>query len=97
MTCLRPASLLHFSCPERGISLHPHDTSPWFDPASPLCKSPYGAAASGDKVTFTLRPLRSRGFVRGTLTARWEFDGDRLSELPLPWVGWDGEDRKSVV
>ena len=91
MTCLRPASLLHFSCPERGISLHPHDTSPWFDPASPLCKSPCGAAASGDKVTFTLRPLRSRGFVRGTLTARWEFDGDRLSELPLPWVGWDGD------
>lgn len=71
--------------------MHPHDTAPWFDPASPLCKSPYGAAASGDKVTFALRPLRSRGFVRGSLTARWEFDGDRLSQLPLPWVGWDGD------
>ncbi len=63
----------------------------WFDPADPRCKSPYGAAPSGGGVTFTLRPLRSRAFVRGLLTARWEFDGDRVTEAPILWSGLDGD------
>ena len=63
----------------------------WFDPSDRRCKSPYGAVASGERVRFTLRPPRSAAFVRAHLTARWEFDGERTSEMPLPWVGLDGE------
>ena len=62
----------------------------YFDPADPRCKAPYGAAPSGTRVRFTLRPPRSAGFSRGFLTARWEFDGDRVTELALPWTGRDG-------
>ena len=63
----------------------------WFDPADPRCKEPYGAAPSGSAVTFTLRPRRQEGFVRGLLTARWEFDGDRVTQTLLPWVGLEGD------
>ena len=62
----------------------------YFDPADPRCKAPYGAAPSGTRVRFTLRPPCSAGFSRGFLTARWEFDGDRVTELALPWTGRDG-------
>ena len=63
----------------------------WFDPADPRCRAPYGAVPSGTTVTFTLRPARSEGFSRAVLAARWEFDADRVTETPLPWVGMDGD------
>ncbi len=65
--------------------------SQWFDPAEARCKSPYGAVGSGTKVRFTLRPKRSAAFVRGSLTARWEFDGDNVTVTDLPWCGLDGD------
>ena len=40
---------------------------------------------------FTLRPRRREGFVRGKLSARWEFDANRMTQLALPWVGLEGE------
>jgi len=67
------------------------DATTWFDPADLGCKAPYGAVESGTVVRFTLRPLRTRGFVRGRLTARWEFDGDRVTETPMPWTGLEGD------
>lgn len=67
------------------------ETQHWFDPADPRCKFPYGAAPSGSGVRFTLRPKRSEAFVRGVLTTRWEFDGDRVTETELPWSGLDGD------
>ncbi len=63
----------------------------WFDPADLCCKTPYGAVASGTEVAFTLRPKRAEGFVRAYLTARWEMDGDAVTQLPLPWTGLDGD------
>ncbi len=63
----------------------------WFDPVSSRYKSPYGAAPSGSAVEFTLRPGRREAFARGVLTARWEFDGDRITETALPWTGLEGD------
>ncbi len=63
----------------------------WFSPADPRCKAPYGAAPSGSAVRFTLRPKRQKGFVRGRLTARWEFDADRVTQTLLPWTGLEGD------
>lgn len=63
----------------------------WFDPTDPTYKSPYGAAPNRGSVRFTLRPKRSQAFVRGTLTARWEFDGDAVTVTELPWTGLDGD------
>ena len=54
------------------------------------CKSPFGAVASGQKVTFTLRPLRADGYVSALLTARLEQRNDQRVEQPLPWAGLDG-------
>ena len=66
-------------------------TARWFDPGDSRCKVPYGAAASGERVIFTARPLRAEGFSRAVLTARWEFDGNRSTETVLPWVGLEGD------
>ncbi len=63
----------------------------WFDPGDPRCKSPYGAAPSGTAVVFTLRPKRAEAFVRARLTARWEFDGGKVTALDLPWTGLEGD------
>lgn len=63
----------------------------WFDPADSRCKTPYGAVPSGTAVTFTLRPARAEGFSRAVLTARWEFEADRVTETVLPWTGMDGD------
>lgn len=40
-------------------------------------------------MTFTLRPQRYEAFAGGVLTARWEFDGDRVTRLAMPWTGLD--------
>lgn len=61
-----------------------------FHPRDPRCKNPFGAVASGRKVTFTLRPPRVDGYISATLTARLEQEGDRRLEIPLPWTGLDG-------
>ena len=63
----------------------------WFDPAEVRCKSPYGAVGSGTKVTFTARPRRQDCFAGGVLTARWEFDDDKVTQTPLAWSGLDGD------
>ena len=44
-----------------------------FDPRDLRCKRPFGAAASGTPVEFTLRPLRREGWSRAVLRARFEF------------------------
>lgn len=48
-------------------------------------KTPYGAVPAGTAVSFTLRPLRSEGFSRGVLTARFEFWDDQTLEIPMAW------------
>ena len=63
----------------------------WFDPDDLRCKAPYGAVESGETVHFTIYPPRSEGFVRGILTAQWEFEGDRVTETALPWSGLMGD------
>ena len=60
-----------------------------YNSRDPRFKTPYGAVASGTKVTFTLRPLRSEGFSRGWLLARLEAWEDQESIEPLPWVSTD--------
>ncbi len=67
------------------------ETQFWFDPSDLKYKSPYGAVPSGIGVRFTLRPRRQEAFKRGILTARWEFAGDTVTELELPWAGLDGD------
>ena len=67
------------------------ETQFWFDPSDLKYKSPYGAVPSGTGVRFTLRPRRQEAFKRGILTARWEFAGDTVTELELPWAGLDGD------
>ena len=60
-----------------------------FDPRDVRFKKPYGAAASGETVRFTLRPPRREGWCRGTLTALFEGQ-ERSVELPMPWIGMEG-------
>ena len=60
-----------------------------FDPRDSRFKSPYGAVASGTKVTFTLRPLRAEGFSRGRLSAVLEQRGNLHLEIELPWTSTD--------
>jgi hypothetical protein len=61
-------------------------------------KDPYGAVPSGTQVRFTLRPARAEGFSRGSLTAVYEFDGNRTVRIPMPWVNTDkGVDEFSCV
>lgn len=62
----------------------------WFDPSDLRYKSPYGAVPSGQAVVFTLRPPRREAFLRGILTARWEFSNDQLSHTLLEWSGLEG-------
>lgn len=40
-------------------------------------------------MTFTLRPRRYEAFARGELVARWEFAGDRITWVSMPWSGLD--------
>jgi len=67
------------------------ETQRWFDPGDIRCKSPYGAAESGGKVRFTVRPMRREGFSRAVLTARWEFNADMVTRTALEWSGLDGD------
>ncbi len=53
-------------------------------------KTPYGAVPSGTMVKFTLRPLRTEGFSRATLLAWFEFQGNRLVTVPMPWTAAEG-------
>lgn len=46
-------------------------------------KSPYGAVPSGTQVSFTIRPLRSEGFQKATLAARFEFNDNAVKEVPM--------------
>ena len=62
-----------------------------FNSRSPLCKTPYGAVPSGERVSFTLRPERSAAYVRAVLTARLEGADNRRLELPMPWSRLDGD------
>ena len=69
-----------------------------YNSRDPRFKTPYGAVASGTKVTFTLRPPRSEGFSRGWLLARLEAWEDQEAIEPLPWVSTDlGQDAFSGV
>ena len=61
-----------------------------YNSRDPRCKSPYGAVPSGTKVQLTLRPLRSEGFSRATMSARFEFRDDATVTLNMPWSGLDG-------
>ena len=61
-----------------------------YNPRDIRYKEPYGAAASGTRVRFTLRPLRADGYSRARLSARFEFREDQVEEIPMPWTGLDG-------
>ncbi len=62
-----------------------------YDSRDPSFKTPYGAVPAGTAVTFTLRPPMASGFSRGVLLARLEFRDNQLLELPMPWVGRQGD------
>ena len=62
-----------------------------FDPRDLRCKRPFGAAASGTPVEFTLRPLRREGWSRAVLRARFEFWENEILTVPLRWSGLDGD------
>ena len=50
-------------------------------------KDPYGAAPSGSKVTFTLRPRRDKGYSKGVLVVRFEQWNDYTEEHEMVWTG----------
>ena len=62
-----------------------------FDPRSPLYKRPYGAASSGERVEFTLRPRRGAGYSAAWLVARFEQRGDEIVRLAMPWVDFEAD------
>ena len=59
-----------------------------FDSRSEFCKSPYGAAPCGGRVTFHVRPLYAEGYSRCVLVAWREFSNsaDTLEEEMLEKV-----------
>lgn len=61
-----------------------------FDSRSEFCKSPYGAAPCGGRVTFHVRPLYAEGYSRCILVAWREFSNsaDTLELMP---EGTDGD------
>ena len=61
-----------------------------FDSRDPQCKTPFGAGASGSKVSLTLRPLRQEGYSRAILTARFEGLNNHTRQLQMSWSGLDG-------
>ena len=62
-----------------------------FNARDPRCKTPYGAVPSGTRVALTLRPRRADGWSRAVLRARFEFRGEEIAEVPMPWTGLDGD------
>ena len=58
-----------------------------FDPRCELCKTPFGAAACGQEVTFTCRPLSREGFTHCALVLHREFSGE-TQELELSPAGF---------
>ena len=60
-----------------------------FNSRSERCKTPFGAICPGTEVKLSLFPLRSEGFSRCEVILRYEFDGDRLETIPMPWVDTD--------
>ncbi len=57
----------------------------------PLCKTPFGAVAAGENVSFRLRAPRSWGLLRAVLCISHEFGGEDF-EVPLGWSGLEGSD-----
>lgn len=70
---------------------------PTYDSRDPRYKTPYGAAASGTQVRFTLRPPRAEGYSHASLTARFESRHDETILVKMPWQGHElGQDLFSV-
>lgn len=70
---------------------------PTYDSRDPQYKTPYGAAASGTQVQFTLRPPRAEGFSHASMTARFESRFNEILVLKMPWQGFElGQDLFSV-
>lgn len=61
-----------------------------FDPRCELCKTPFGAAACGETLTFCCRPLASEGFTHCSLVLHQEFSS-LWRELELSPAGFEGE------
>ena len=70
---------------------------PTYDSRDPRYKTPFGAAASGTQVRFTLRPPRAEGYSYASLTARFESRHDETIIVKMPWQGHElGQDLFSV-
>ena len=70
---------------------------PTYDSRNPLYKTPYGAAASGTQVQFTLRPPRAECYSHAVITARFESRHDETVIIKMPWQGHElGQDLFSV-
>ena len=66
---------------------------PTYDSRDPRYKTPYGAAASGTQVQFTLRPPRGDCFSYASLTARFESRHNEIVVMKMPWQGHElGQD-----
>ena len=66
---------------------------PTYDSRDPRYKTPYGAAASGTQVQFTLRPPRAESYSHASLTARFEGRHDETVIMKMPWQGHElGQD-----
>ena len=71
---------------------------PTYDSRDTQYKTPYGAAASGTQVQFTLRPPRAEGFSHASMTARFESRHDETIIVKMPWQGHDlGQDLFSAA
>ncbi len=57
-----------------------------FDPRDPRCKSPLSAVAAGERVTLSLHPPRSLGYLQAQVTLRYEQWEDKVEVHPVPWL-----------
>ncbi|NBI10828.1 DUF3459 domain-containing protein [Colidextribacter sp. OB.20] len=71
---------------------------PTYDSRDPRYKTPYGAAASGTQVQFTLRPPRKECFCHASLAARFESRHNEIVVMKMPWKGHNlGRDEFSTA
>jgi glycosidase len=58
-----------------------------FQPRLERYKKPYGAVTDHTEVELHIRPQRGLAVCSATLCARFEFDNNRVEQVPMTWVG----------
>ena len=65
------------------MAMSGHLDADTFRPRLESYKKPYGAVTENTRVEFHVRPKRSLGVTKAALLARFEFDDNRVEQVPM--------------